>query len=79
MQKMKIDKPTKEAAIHHLIAERAYVLWENQGCPHGRDVVNWHQAEQEILNIIAENPPASTGNPKNPPSSARNNKRLDAR
>lgn len=38
----------REAAIRQLIAERAYHLWETQGCPVGCDLIHWHQAEQEI-------------------------------
>lgn len=38
--------------VHELIAVRAYELWENQGRPHGRDVVNWHQAEQDIISSL---------------------------
>jgi hypothetical protein len=29
------------------ISERAYDLWKRDGCPHGKDVDHWLQAEQE--------------------------------
>ena len=40
------------AAIKRLIAERAYELWENQGRPHGCDLIHWREAEQEIMNCM---------------------------
>lgn len=30
------------------IASRAYLLWEQQGRPHGRDLENWLQAERQL-------------------------------
>ena len=30
------------------IQERAYAIWLAEGCPHGRDVDHWLQAEQEL-------------------------------
>ena len=47
-----IDITPKEAAIKQLIAERAYELWENQGRPHGCDLIHWHEAEQEIMESL---------------------------
>ena len=35
--------PTEE------IAARAYRIWQQQGCPEGREEQHWSQAEQEIL------------------------------
>jgi hypothetical protein len=31
-----------------LIAARAYILWEQQGRPHGHDVANWLLAESQL-------------------------------
>ncbi len=31
-----------------LIQQRAYSIWERQGCPEGRDQENWIQAEKEL-------------------------------
>ncbi|HUC86610.1 MAG TPA: DUF2934 domain-containing protein [Candidatus Acidoferrales bacterium] len=31
-----------------LIATRAYIIWEQQGRPHGRDVANWLLAESQL-------------------------------
>lgn len=47
-----IDRPAREAAIRHLIAERAYQLWESHGRPQGYDQIHWRQAEQEIMTCI---------------------------
>ena len=38
------------------IRARAYKLWEENGCPHGRDVELWEQAEDLVG--IEENPGA---------------------
>jgi hypothetical protein len=35
--------PTREE-----IARRAYELWQRNGCPQGRDVEHWCQAEREL-------------------------------
>ena len=31
------------------IEQRAYLIWESEGCPHGRDHEHWQRAEAEIL------------------------------
>jgi hypothetical protein len=47
---MKVMRPEcRSAAIHKLIEERAYKLWENQGRPHGCDLIYRDEAEQEIM------------------------------
>ncbi len=45
---------TRAEAIRNLIATRAYELWENEGQPHGRDLINWRQAEHEIVSCIGD-------------------------
>src|SRR5262249_5186810 len=30
------------------IRERAYFIWEREGCPKGRDIANWLEAEAAI-------------------------------
>ena len=42
-------EPTKGEAMLQMIAERAYQIWEDQGHPHGCDLIHWQQAEQEIM------------------------------
>jgi len=51
------DEAARYAAIHKLIAERAYELWENHGRPHGYDLINWLEAEQEIKSCVAASCP----------------------
>ena len=36
-------------ALHEQIAIRAYELFLQEGCKHGRDVSHWLRAEQELL------------------------------
>lgn len=36
------------AADHGRIAERAYSIWQQRGCPPGQDVVTWCEAEAEL-------------------------------
>lgn len=39
-------KPT-----HEEIAECAYLIWEKEGCPEGRDMDHWCQAELQLAAI----------------------------
>ena len=34
---------------HEEIAQRAYELWLQDGCPTGRAVYHWHEAERQLL------------------------------
>jgi hypothetical protein len=36
-----------EADRERLIRERAFTLWQEEGCPEGRQVVHWLRAEAE--------------------------------
>ena len=38
---------TEDATVER-IRERAYALWERDGCPSGRAEQHWHQAVAEI-------------------------------
>jgi hypothetical protein len=38
-----ISQPTSEQ-----IAAAAYLIWENEGRPHGRHQVHWFQAEKQL-------------------------------
>jgi hypothetical protein len=31
------------------IATCAYLIWEQEGRPHGRDIAHWHQAEAQLF------------------------------
>jgi Protein of unknown function (DUF2934) len=33
------------------VARRAFELWWQQGCPHGRDFDHWLQAERELVGV----------------------------
>lgn len=50
---IKMDS-TKAEAIRNLIATRAYELWESEGQPHGRDLINWNRAENEIMSCMED-------------------------
>ena len=46
-----VELPTKdesEKTFSDRVFLRAYELWQREGCPHGRDVDHWVQAEREI-------------------------------
>ena len=47
-----MDVVAEGGAIHELIAVRAYELWESHGRPHGCELTNWQQAEQEIMSCL---------------------------
>lgn len=41
------------------IRERAYLLWEAEGCEHGRDMAYWSRAESEIAGLQDEPVPTT--------------------
>jgi hypothetical protein len=45
------------------IRERAHALWEEQGCPEGRDAEHWQQAQAELTADIETPPPTANGLP----------------
>ena len=49
-EKPKTGKPKKKVGIpdHETVAERAFEIWQNEGCPQGRDLEHWLQAEIEL-------------------------------
>jgi hypothetical protein len=55
-QEPKLEKVSPDRAeamdpeLRHRIEQRAYSLWELDGCPEGRALDYWLQAEQEIVN-----------------------------
>lgn len=38
---------------HDMIRQRAFEIWEAEGCPEGRDEIHWHQAVAEFQNGAA--------------------------
>ena len=49
------------------IRERAYLIWEREGRPHGRDFEHWVRAQVEL---IAETTSAATASPSPPSGNA---------
>ena len=48
-EKIECSKKTSETTVTAIeIAERAYFIWESNGCCHGKDVEDWLKAEQEL-------------------------------
>ena len=58
-----------EDARHQRIQQRAYQIWLRQGCPHGREIEHWRQAEREIATESQPSAPA-TADPRPQPSQA---------
>lgn len=48
------------------IAQRAYELWEHNGCPEGRDVDHWLTAERELLGADPQMLPTPAGAVRSP-------------
>ena len=42
------DELLEKDRREHAVRERAYEIWENEGCPHGRDLEHWLSAEQQV-------------------------------
>ncbi len=42
-------KAAQQRNAERLVRERAYFLWEDAGCPNGRDVEFWLEAERRFL------------------------------
>ena len=51
------------------IAVRAYHIWESEGCPDGRDLDHWVQAESELA--VAASPKAPAEDPPSQAASTR--------
>ena len=45
------------------IAERAYFIWKQKGCPDGKALDNWLQAEAELSTARTSNPAALAKSP----------------
>lgn len=72
------EGPAPQPAIRERVEKRAYAIWESEGKPHGRDVIHWCQAEQELLSSGECGPasgpveqPASPATPEKAASAAR--------
>jgi hypothetical protein len=55
----------------HWLRQRAYAIWETEGCPEGRDREHWDKAERELSAAQAteqfQSSPASTQEPVSDP------------
>lgn len=56
MEKKKFGYKAAPAPTHEQIADKAYQIWIEQGCPAGRDLENWLDAERRLMSasIAAE-------------------------
>lgn len=52
-----------EMELIERIRERAYHLWEAEGCEHGRDMEYWCRAEAEISGASSAEASASSERP----------------
>jgi hypothetical protein len=41
----------RETVSHEEIARRAHEIWEQEGCPEGREQEHWLQAERQLLGL----------------------------
>lgn len=44
-------------SVYERVKKRAYELWEEEGCPWGRDMIHWERAHQEITADGEAGPP----------------------
>ena len=44
--------PKDPAVMHELIAKRAAELWQDLGCPPGKDLEIWLEAEAEVQAML---------------------------
>jgi hypothetical protein len=43
-----IGEEQQNENFHESIALLAYAIWQDRGCPHGTDVEDWLEAEQQL-------------------------------
>jgi len=60
---MKSKTAEDNRVTHQEIARYAYLLWQEAGCPHGRDVEFWVKAERILHAGIAASGAATTAPP----------------
>jgi hypothetical protein len=44
---------------HEEIARTAYLVWQQEGCPHGHDKEHWHRAIAQLRRLETARPPES--------------------
>lgn len=52
------EKDPADAAARLKIEQRAYEIWQSEGCPHGCDVDHWLRADAEIASSQCRAPAA---------------------
>jgi len=64
------DLIARTTDLKEAIRELAYHIWVSEGCPAGRDLDHWHQAEKQLLISLAVDPEliAKTTSPPPEPS-----------
>lgn len=48
------EKRSPDETVKQKIEQRAYEIWESEGCPYGRDFDHWLRAEAEITTSLSE-------------------------
>lgn len=48
-KKRAAKKTAAQAIDQDAIKQRAWEIWKNEGCPEGRELEHWLQAERELL------------------------------
>jgi hypothetical protein len=43
-----IGEEQRNENFHEAIALLAYAIWQDRGCPHGSDLEDWLEAEQQL-------------------------------
>jgi hypothetical protein len=51
----KINSKTQSSPTRNQIATRAYQIWQENGSRHGRDELDWLQAESELCEQLNQN------------------------
>ena len=90
---MDYDSINHDDDLEARIRERAYLLWEGDGKPYGRDVEFWQRARREVTvnakpaaheNVMAAQvshpaaPPRQPGEPNAPPTGRRPQRKVAA-
>ncbi len=70
---MSTQRTFNDPAFQEKIRFRAYELFEQRGCEHGRDLDDWLQAESELLRSKIAPVPPRVAPAKRPRNNKRNN------
>ena len=61
MAKKTFEQAASSGTDSGVIAQRAYEIWQREGCPDGRAMEHWFRAETELAGEHARVATASTG------------------